>query len=105
MCATDQGLFKYAAMICFSVFLTSLLIKSGNGIKNVDNFCFFFSKGATDFQNLLAIWRKYNGQLQDANVSTNGAVKWAGKVNQLINQGIMGCMLFTYWGYIIGDRA
>lgn len=92
-------------MICFSVFLTSLLIKSGNGIKNVDDFCFFFFKEATDFQNLLAIWRKYNGQLQDANVSTNGAVKWAGKVNQLINQGIMGCMLFTCWGYIIGDRV
>lgn len=87
-------------MICFSVFLASLLIKSDNGIKNVDNSA-FVSKGATDFQNLLAVWRKYNGQLQDANVSTNGAVKWAGKVNQ----GIMGCMLFTCWGYIIGDRV
>ena len=72
--------------------------------KTLIAFAFVF-KGATDFQNLLAIWRKYNGQLQDANVSTNRAVKRDGKVNQLINQGIMGCMLFTCWGYIIGDRV
>ena len=64
----------------FSVFFTFLLIKSDNGIKNVDNFSFVF-KGATDFENLLAIWRKYNGQLQDANVSTNGAVKRVKLIN------------------------
>ena len=32
---------------------------------------FFFNKGVTDFENLMAIWRHYSGQLQDGNVSVN----------------------------------
>lgn len=28
-------------------------------------------KGATNFQNLLAIWRHYSGQLMDGNVSNS----------------------------------
>lgn len=29
----------------------------------------FYAKAVTDFQNLMAIWRHYSGQLMDGNVS------------------------------------
>lgn len=29
----------------------------------------FYAKAVTDFQNLMAMWRHYSGQLMDGNVS------------------------------------
>lgn len=40
--------------------------------------CVGFSKGVTNFQNLLAIWRHYSGQLMDGNSSYYGYYQGGG---------------------------